>query len=1290
MEGSTGNYSGASYPPALYDTSVSSASASWRNASPLQGSYSEREDPQFNQYPNDYHHQQRGHTMYSRSPRSFDNSRYKYNRDITAMSDPGGTMPEQNFQHRSHVEYAQSEIGSPSTKYYEPQQGSHKPIRYYEEERHRETNHQYSQNRYSSASSPRRKSMSPPLEQQRSESPMLQPMFSDDGEIIRDNYGRGNEGHHDGMYKSSPSYNRRSLDSSNIKEMQRQLWNNKRDPSPPRYNNTRIQQSLSPERRRQGSAPPSTNISRYARSLSPRRRQYQQSSPMTNESPSQIRKASSTMSDTSYNSRFNSKFVAAALEAQKRGDGNNNEIEEAQRHHVPQYQQQREHQNQSFSSRPLNGSDSKQHRIIPTSSPVHYSSNQNGDAHRKVPQYHRGSDTYVNTSRSSSEIRQRPAIPPSPSSSSSPSITNNGRQDRPQQKHFVPGDRGRESPQFRKNDLSARKIRPPSPLLLDRIKSFDHEYYNDSTRVVSDVREQGYDRGSARHDHQPVSNDGWRGMNYHDNNNNNNGHEVAGRNTMRNQYIAKEDDVQRPPQERFQKERINHHGQKGFSNELSSPSVNRQNTNGGSYPKHQQIEMNGSRDMAGDIERERMASLVDKLSAVNRANPQSALAQIDSILREESRSSNSQSFGNSNDVDNRKDVKLQQSHQNYPESNLAEREFENNGEDDNNDEEEDDSSDVSSITNPTFQPGTSNSKYAKNVDSLYIQGDDRYNMHSTAPNNNLGFNPSTSSFRRPRPSHLHNYSNDTSKDPNTISRSEWKRQQLQTFPPPSTIKVKDGQDINGGPLQDSADVRERMLQKNMKIEASRSNQSSKVSRQPDNVEASRFNRTNKVSRQPDKVEAFRANKNNTVSRAPEISRIKQDKPKKKLDRFINDKQQLAEKIRGWDELSNQELSNQMSNSRSEQEANLEVHQNIAAFSKPHPWDSANIQTKDTSMENADGIEASISTRTHAFGSYMRELDAEAEISVGGSRAPSNIQANYFANARRNIKDKGGTSRGTNRGTNPFADESVESNEKHTQTRNRYPDFPDPDFPDLDQVDSNTIPNVEVSMNGIPQFNPSGQQPYPSSNRDEKKSDGEGSSWVEMPPSSFFPDVNEDFVPITSSSKLSRKPSVVSGPRVTSRGQLKLQDKDLEDDPRSIARLACKTVAPKEPKVKEKKRGKLNFFMKKKKTNPRSIGYTASASGGSLSGMSVSLESRGVKSASHVPSSSRPMPQSNFQILAPPPGVSAVAKNAPRGRPGQQNASSTRRGRSKSSEKFRSTSMAKKFNRVMQLYDDDDY
>jgi len=1269
MEGFTGNYSGASYPPSMYDTSVSSASASRRNAAPLHREYSEREEPRFmipNQYPHEHlhHHPQRGQSsnMYSRSPRSFDNPRYNYNRDITAMSDPGAALPEQHYgQHRSHVEYAQSEIASPTGMYYEPQQQPQqqqqqqrvqKPMRYFEEERHANSKHAYSQNRYSSSPSPR-KSRSPPLEQQAIEEPMLRQMYSGDGEFTsREKYTRGNEVYQDGMYKSSPSYNRRSPDSSNVKEFQRQLWNTKaRDASPPR-NNRRIQQSLSPERRHQGTPTSSNNLSRFARSLSPRRRQYQQSSPIANESPSRIQKASSTMSDTSYNSRFHSKFVEAALMAQQRGDNDkDHEVDDLQKHPIRQYQQQQGHE--SFSSRPLD--DSKEHRYIPKSSPMPYTTsnqNKNGETRKNVPQYHKN-DTYVQTSRSGNETRRPPTIPPSPSSSSSPAATSNGRHQQQQQKHFVSMDRGKESPQFRKSDGSARRIRPPSPLLLDRIKSFDQEYYNDSTRAVSDVREQ---QRYGRHDEPPVPNGDWHGMNYHDNDSNNNSHQVAGsssnNNNMRSQYIANEEDMRRPHPGRFENERKSYDARKSHQSQLSSPSVNRQN--------HQQNEMQASRDFGGQIDHDRMAYLVDKLSAVNRENPQSALAQIDSILREESRSrsSHTKSFENSNGSNNSKS-KLQQSHNDYP---TVRSDYEENGEannPNNNDEEEeedddDESSDVSSITNPTFQPGTSRTNYAKNAESLYIRENDHYNMHSAAPSNNLGFNPSTSSFRRPRPSHLQNYTNnnDISKDPTTMSRTEWKRQQIKQFPPPSTIRVKDDQDTTESPRQNSADVRDMMLQKNRNSEASRATKNKKVTREP----------SRERSGEP--------------SRELQKPKPKAVKPKKKLDTFMSDKEELADKIRGWDE-----MSNQLSTSRSQNEDKMEVRQNIAAFSKPHPWDSRAIQTKDTSMENADGVEASISMRTHQYGSYMRELDVDAELSVGGSRVGNKSQGNHFERARRKIKDRSAD-------TNPFNGQSAESNEKDTHAR-----LVSPGFPDIDLDDTNAMPNVEVSMNGIPQFNPSGSSS--GRDRDEKKSDVDGSSWVEMPPSSFFPDVNDNYQP----TKPSRKPSAVSSPLVTTGGQLKLQNRNGLNDPRSITRLACKTVSPKEPKTKEKKRGFLQKFMEKKKGKSRSIGYTASASAGSMSGHSVSVESRGVKSASYVQtSSSRPnnsdaMPRaSNFQILAAPPGVLATGKNAPRGRTDNRNATSAspRRGRSKSSDnKFRSNSMAQKFNRVMQLYDSDE-
>ncbi len=1178
--------------------------------------------------------------MYSRSPRSFDNPRYKYNRVITAMSDPGVSLPEQhNGQHRSHVEHAPSEIASPTGMHYEPQQQrAQEPMRYIEEERHANPKHQYSQNRYSSSPSPQKSRSS---EQQRVEEPMLRQMYSGDGEFTsRENYTRCNEGYHDGMYESSLSYNLRSPDSTTVKELQRQLYNTKvRDPSPPRYNR-RIQQSLSPERSRQGAPTSSNNLSRFARSLSPHRRQYQQSSPMASESPSHIQKASSTMSDTSYNSRFHSKFVEAALVAHQRGDSDKDyEHDELRKHPIRQYQQQG---HETFSSRPLD--DSKQHRCIPKSSPVPYISNQksNEETHKKVSRYPRGKGASVQTSRSANDTRRPPTIPPSPSSSSSPAVTSNGRHQ--QQKHIVSIDRGKESPQFRKSDGSARRIRPPSPLLLDRIKSFDQEYYNDSTRAVSEVREQRY--GSGRQD-QLQHND-WRGMSYHENHINHNGHQVSSGSSNNNtgrQYMANEEEILGPHPGRFENERKSYDARKVHPSQLSSPSVSWQN--------HQQNETQASRGFGRQIENDRMADLVDKLSAVNRENPRSALAQIDSILREESRSSHTKSFDNSNDGSNSKS-KLQQSHNDYP---AARRDYEKNVVTNisNNEEEKDDdeSSDVSSITNPTFQPGTSRKNYAKNAEALYILENDHYNMHSTAPSNNIGFNPSISSFRRPRPSHLQNYSNDTSKEAKTTGRTEWKRHQIEQFPPPSTIKVKDDQGTTESPRQKSADVREMMLQKNRDIEAPRANKNKEVSREPPQESP----------------------------RGAEKPKPKPAKPKKKLDRFISDKQELAEKIRGWDE-----MSNQLSTSRSQNEEKVDIRQNIAAFSKPHPWDSRAVQIKDTSMENADGVEASISKRTHQYGSYMRELDVDAEISVGGSRVGS---GNPFERARRNIKDRSAD-------TNPFNDQYMESNEKDT-----HPRLLSPGFLGIDLKDSNAMPNVVMSMNGIPQFNPSDKNQFRSSgkDRDEKKSDVEGSSWVEMPPSSFFPDVNDNYESVSSSSKPSRKPSVVSSPLITTGGQLKFQDGNRLSEPRSITRLACKTVSPKEPKTKEKKRGFLQKFMEKKKGNSRSVGYTASASAGSMSGHSVSVESRGVKSASYVQTGSTirantsdAMPRaSNFQILAAPPGVLAAGKNAPRGRGGHRNATSSSpgRGRSKSTDKFRSSSMEQKFNRVMQLYDSDE-
>jgi hypothetical protein len=1286
MEGSTGNGSGASssvHPPSLYDTSVSSASAGksgWRNTIPAHRSYSEREELQYtlhNQHPNEYQHQERGHhTMYSKSPRSMDNSEYKYNRDIAAMSDPGGmqvTRSERNLgQRRSHIEYARSEIALPSSYYYEPQQRLRESPRHLQEERHKETKPRYSQNRYSSAPT-RTKSRSPPSEHQHREAHFR----------LQQNNVRANEGYDDGMYATSPSYNERSLDSSSstsgihVKELQRQLWNNhavlkKHVPSSPK-DYRRIKQSVSPTRqpRRQGPTTPSNNHPRFAKSLSPRRRQYEHSSPMVGEAHSLIREADSTISETSYNNRFHSKFYQAALVAQKRVDGKTvaeNEVEESQKqtqqYQQQQYQQQLQNERrwQSSSSRPLNEGDSNQYphqnlrgnNSVPSSSLLPNTSNRINKAG-----HYRKNDSGVNMSmrKAGNSAHRPPIIYPSPSSSTSPTAMNDERQERHQLRQTMSADRGRSKdlPQFRRGDSrSARRIRPPSPNLLERIKSFDHDYQYDSAHGISEGREQGYKSAVDRHDGHP-SNDNWRGMNHHDNGNGNNGHEVVGGSNTSRRFVVNEENIRSPriagaTNGRFHNDGNNFDHGKGHSSDVITTDINAQNMQGASHPNQQVYQSEGSHDNADQIRKDRMANLVDKLSAINRENPKSALAQIDSILRQESRSSHPQAFENIDDVGGTSNDKMQ-SHDNYPaESNFTGREYEDDERKDvtsNNeaDDDDDDSSDVSAITNPTFQQGTSSSKQ---MEPLYIRENDHYNMHNTSQNSDLGerngdfdkllFNPSTSSFRRPRPSHLQNYSKDLSKDSNAMSRSELKRQQLKKIPPPSTIIVKDDPVKSENPRQNSADFREKMLQKNMNVEASRANNYDKVSREQE-----------------------------TSMNIHDKPKKKLDKPKKKLDKSIADKQCLAQKIRGWDQ-----LSNQLSTSRSEQEESIKGYQSVEAFSKQHPWNSNinMVQTKDTSMDDAIGIEAEMSTSGHHYDSNTYRHDTEAETSMEGSRISNEVHGNHFKEARKNIKYRTAS----------------------------------------DHRNANLMPNIDISMTGIPQFNPSERQQFINEGKvhNAKKSESEGNSWVAMPPSSFFPDIDDDFEPIIS--KKSRKSSDLSdllgtsgqygGINQVSAGvnKLKMQDEDGDSESRSITRLSCKTIGNKEPKVKEKKRGFLRTFMEKKKTKASGLGYAASAAAGSVSGHSTSVESRGVKSASQLhynsrPSSTQPISNMNFHILPPPPGVlhptnTSIDKKNVRSRAGYRSASAPRH-RSSSSEKFRSRSMAQKFNRVMQLYDSDE-
>lgn len=161
-----------------------------------------------------------------------------------------------------------------------------------------------------------------------------------------------------------------------------------------------------------------------------------------------------------------------------------------------------------------------------------------------------------------------------------------------------------------------------------------------------------------------------------------------------------------------------------------------------------------------------VAELVAKLSAVDRANPSEALAQIDSILRQEVMENSSEMKSENREFGSHSEAKYL--------SNLPKNDFADLENDDSS--EFDDSTDVSSITNPSFQRGSK----GKNES---FEGQD-----GRPPN---PFAVSTSSFRPPRPSALQAYSQSVLQQPDaTTSRARESGAVHQKAPlPPPTIKI---------------------------------------------------------------------------------------------------------------------------------------------------------------------------------------------------------------------------------------------------------------------------------------------------------------------------------------------------------------------------------------------------------------------------------------------------------------------------------------------------------------------
>ena len=370
----------------------------------------------------------------------------------------------------------------------------------------------------------------------------------------------------------------------------------------------------------------------------------------------------------------------------------------------------------------------------------------------------------------------------------------------------------------------------------------------------------------------------------------------------------------------------------------------------------------------------------------------------------------------------------------------------------------------------------------------------------------------------------------------------------------------------------------------------------------------------------------------TAFQVNSASMMSKDKPKKKFDKCVANNERLAEKTRAWDDLSNQMPKDQ---SRQGMNAFTEHHE---IKSKGHPWDETEmecIRPKDMSTEKTIGIEAEMAGRLD-----FHETGAE-----------------YFQGS----------------------------------------------------VSGNSIPDRNYSLTRIEQDISQRERKIQSGSIQEKDS-----KWEAIPPSSFFPDIST-CEPLANKisleiNKLSSKPPSPLRDRkyVISKNQYNphssigghvgkeeinlplasvdrmMQLENINNEPRSIKRsLACKTIGGKEFKPKEKRRGYLRAFMeRKKKKEAASIGYTASTA--SLAAQTMSIESRGVKSMSQLIST-------GISHSAHPPSPSNETHGVLNQKNGFVDASkaSVSSQRSKSFEKYRTASMAQKFDRVMRLYDDDE-
>jgi hypothetical protein len=620
-------------------------------------------------------------------------------------------------------------------------------------------------------------------------------------------------------------------------------------------------------------------------------------------------------------------------------------------------------------------------------------------------------------------------------------------------------------------------------------------------------------------------------------------------------------------------------------------------------------------------------SLVDKLKAIRRDNPADALAQIDAILRQESRSMSGDPAAprRRNSTDTRDEEATPAAATTTNDQDQAEEE----------DEEETDSDDqtsVSSMTNPTYQSVRQDRAQAQ----AQIHGQNPFGdtnsfsntfgqqqQPASTTNPFATTNPSTASFRKPRPSALSGYTASPSQEIPTVpqqeSRSKEKKRMLKEFPPPITIKVKD----------------------------------------------------TPTRRAPSPIHDLSPSPINTRAVANSMNPFEQETPKaattppaKKLDKFMANSAELANKIRLWDEMSNgRQKSVSGDSAKHKEERKMDDMRPHHALPKPpsvsprrsHPWDNSisarheRVEPRDTSMDQGMGVEMEVPSRnTNNFESFEQSFE----------NTPVEESSQQPVQFRRTNSTPVPSSN-----SNPF--EAFESE------------------PNLFSSDAGAAGEWDVSTL---RFTPERQE------NSQKISDAFDQAWVSLPPSSFsaaplFAEPTTQHqtfeepartTPIVTTpprrpaSSVEASQTVPTTPRSLQLPKQPPQDLQqstylggvevslVEDDPHQ---------QDSQTDAKEKRRGFFRAF-KRKDTKTKNDSLASACGSASGDGTQTSL----------TPPPPRQREQPPLPTLA-----------SPRGRRGSRTptqGAGNSPSRSNSVERFRSASMAHKFSRVNRLYDRD--